>query len=481
MSDAKRPIPQDVELEQALLGAIMSDGNAYWRVAETLKAEHFFEPFHQRMYTAIAKLCETDRAVTPLTLRAAMKNDPAIAELKDDYFQNLVYAAPAMPKLRDYGALIRELAVRRKLIAAAQAAIDAASGPIADAGGEAIAETLAEASFNAVHADRPGEGAVDIRTLTQRAAQMAEDARTLPRSVCLTSGLWTADKHLSGVYRRNVTYIGGAPNMGKTALLEHISLANAQNDPDTGEAPEETIFFSLEMLGEELAMRQLAQRTRISSDLIRRGAISGEDSERIFFSAQQYPDLLYRIDDTRRLSVAQMRARVQARKRRSNRGVKLVAIDNLRLIRPANPRATAVEQLDQTTSDLKDLATELDVAVLCLSHLNRDYTKRSNFRPQLSDLYGASSIEQNADAVWFVHREIYYLERNPPSEKDAEAYTKWLGRCGEEKGWAEVFSAKQRMGKIGTARVRFDEKFTQYEDPEPEPTQDEMALWEAAR
>lgn len=470
---AYRHVPFDIDVEQAILGSFMHDGNSYWRSVEILKPEHFYDPFHARIYETIGAMCAKDQRVNPLSVHALLKSDPgALSTGGKDYFDAMYGAAPALPNVRDLSNILRDLAIRRSIIAAAEKAIGAAYDPPLETTAEAIADKAAEQLFEASKGSE-SEGAVSIRDLARRAAVQAEQAMNMPSSVCLTSGLVAVDEHLGGIYRGDLTVLAGAPNMGKTALLEHLLKANA-----SAENAEEAIMFSLEMMAQQVATRELAMRARVPSDLIRRGKISDRQLEKLQLAAMQFPELPYHIDGTRRLSVAQMRARVQARKRRSNKGVSLVGIDHLRFVKPARPRDDEKDQLQQVTSDLKDMAAELDVAIVLVSHVNREYAKRSTARPQLGDLYGSSAIEQNADAVWFIHREIYYLKRNPPpaSAGDLER-AKWQVQCENADGKAEIFAAKQRMGPIGSAAVLFEEQFTAFSDVEKPPTQEEIDLW----
>lgn len=478
--EAYRHLPLNVEVEQALLGSFLKDGNSYWRAVEILKASDFYDPLHGRIYEMIGAMCNKDQRVNPLAVHAAMKADPGVIETGGlDYFNALYDAAPALANVRDLSTILRDLAIRRAIIASAQEAIARAYEPPADSPAQAIADDTAERLFEATRGGQQ-EGAVSIRELVGRAAEQARIAKDMPASVCMTSGLHAVDEHLGGIYRGDLTVLAGAPNMGKTALAEHIMFANAVAALAEGGGGEEAILFSLEMMGVQVATRELAKRCRVASDTMRKGTTKDHELEKLDLAAIQFPDLPYHIDGSRRLSVAQMRARVQARKRRSKRGVRLVGIDHLRFIKPANPRDDEKDQLQQITSDLKDMAAELDVGLLLIAHVNREYAKRATARPQLGDLYGSSAIEQNADAVWFIHREIYYLRRNPPPDSAGQVEkAKWDVQVENATGKAEIFAAKQRMGPIGSAAVLFEEQFTSFSDVEAPPTQEQIDLWRA--
>jgi replicative DNA helicase len=177
-----------------------------------------------------------------------------------------------------------------------------------------------------------------------------------------------------------------------------------------------------------------------------------------------YQALPLAIDETPNLSVAQIRARCHALRRKKG-NVDLCVIDHLRFITPADRHADERDQIQQITRDLKQMAKELNIAILLVVHLNRGIWSRDNKRPVLSDLYGSSGIEQNADHVWFLHREEYYLERQQPDCSDHKKYDEWLTRVLQSKGRAEVFSAKRRRGPLGSANLKFDAPFARFLDP----------------
>src|SRR6185503_1011209 len=308
-----RHIPYDIEVEQALLGSFIIDQNSFWRATEVLKAEYFYDPLHERIFEQIAKMNARDEKITPLTLYALMKSDPGLAEVGGHaYFAGLAQAAPALANVRGYSNILRDLSIRRKIISVATEAVNQAYEPPDDMPPEAIAEKLTSDIYAAAAEVRKDEGFVSIRVLAQRAQDAAERAKAMPASACLTSGLYAVDEALGGLYRGDVTIIDGAPNQGKSALAEHIGMANAML-----EEPEDVLFFTLEMMAEQIGARELASRTSVPSDLMRRGKISDHQLERLVWGAAQFPDLPLFIDGGRALSVAQMRARVKARKRKS--------------------------------------------------------------------------------------------------------------------------------------------------------------------
>lgn len=480
MTPKPRSQPYDVELEQALLGAILVDDSAYWRLDGALSEIDFYDPLHQRIFDMIEDRMKRRMGVTPLTLHVAMRDDPGLLEVGGHaYLAGLVQSAPALPNVRDFARLLRDLSMRRQIIGIANDLIDAAHNPPGEDDAEAIIEYASENLYKLGQAGETGRGSISLRDLSYEAIQKAEHARTSPAEVCLTSGLATIDQELGGIYRSDLLVVAGAPNMGKSAFAQMTAVANGlgqaygqHRDAPTAD-PQLVQFFSLEMADWQLGMRQVADATNIPSSMMRRGKVSAADIEQMMHAHAEMRDIAVKIDSTPKLSVAQMRARAHALHRRSGGKLALIIIDHLRFIRPANWKLDERDQIQQITSDLKELAKELNVAVMLLAHLNREYSKRASKRPINSDLYGASAIEQNADAIWFLHSESYFLEREEPPSHDAKARTEWAIAMEREKGWMEVFSTKARMDRIGKSRVRFEPAFTRFSDPDfiaPAPT-----------
>lgn len=475
---AYRHVPYDIELEQALLGALLRDDAAYWRLEGAISEADFYDPLHQRIFEMIGDRVKRRMGVTPLTLNAAMKSDPGLMEVGGHaYLAGLAQAAPAMPSMKDISAGLRDLSLRRQLITIGEDIVNAAYEPPAELDGgsaESITESASEKLYELGRRTETGRGAIGMKDLAYEAIIKTEHARTSPAEVCLTSGLVSVDNELGGIYRSDLTIIAGAPGMGKSAFAQMMAKANGlgqkfgqhRSAVDADAEPQLVLFFSLEMADWQLGMREVADSTSIPSSLMRRGKVSPAEIEKMMHAHAEMRDMAVKVDSTPKLSVAQMRARAHALQRRSNGKLAMLIIDHLRFVRPANWKLDEKDQIQQITSDLKELAKELNVAVALLAHLNRDYNKRPSKRPINSDLYGASAIEQNADAIWFMHSESYFLQREEPPASDTKARTEWYAALQREEGWAEVFSTKARMDRIGKARVRFEPAFTRFRDPD---------------
>jgi replicative DNA helicase len=457
-SDERPAPPYDVDIEQALLGAILGDNALFWRVESLCSSHHFYDPLHQRMWAAIAFLCNSQRIATPLTVKAALADDEGLKTIGELYLINLVRSAPSLPNVRDYAKILRELAVRREMIRISEDLLNAAMTRDLDIKPEEIADEACEALYEAAHAGDQGDGPQDIGDLMLEAAKAGERARNNPDATYISTGIPCVDKALGGLFPCDLTVLGAAPNMGKSGLVAQIGEGAAR-------AGKRTLIFSLEMRPLAMTTRYAAVEAGASSDKILLGRTTDAQMDKLAAAPAKFAGLPLHIDGSRNLSVAQMRARVQALRRRTGK-VALVVIDHLRFIRALDPRANEPDQIQQITRDLTTLGQELEVAVLLVAHLNREYNRRQNHRPIISDLYGSSAIEQNADHIWFLHREQYYLEREEPDNSDKKAYDAWSSALEKAKGGAELFNVKRRMGGLGNAKLLFKAPFVQFADPD---------------
>jgi replicative DNA helicase len=267
--------------------------------------------------------------------------------------------------------------------------------------------------------------------------------------------------------------------MGKTALATKIGFGaaralvrRAQEEGGPNAVPKGTVaLFSLEMSADQLATRLLAEESRISGDRIRRGDISQRDFDRFVEVSRELATLPLVIDDTPAITISALRTRCRRIKR--TRGLELIIVDYLQLMRPAagtRPESRVLE-ISMITQGLKAIAKELHVPVIALSQLSRQVEQREDKRPQLADLRESGSIEQDADMVMFVYRDEYYLAQRAPKEmtydnagKFEEAMTKWQADMERAHNKAELIIAKQRHGPTGTIHLFFEAEFTRFGD-----------------
>jgi replicative DNA helicase len=263
--------------------------------------------------------------------------------------------------------------------------------------------------------------------------------------------------------------------MGKTALATNIAFHAAKTCKiEKDEKGQNKVangavvgFFSLEMSAEQLATRILAEISGVASDRIRKGELSNADFLKVVKASQTLSAIPFFIDDTPALTVSALRTRARRLKRQHD--LSLIVADYLQLLRPSagHTPENRVQEISEITRGLKALAKELNVPVLALSQLSRAVEQREDKRPQLADLRESGAIEQDADVVMFIYREEYYLERKKPAENTPE-FEEWFKKSERVHNLAEVNIAKQRNGPIGNVRLRFEGKFTQFQNYEPE-------------
>lgn len=470
--DQERQLPHNLEAEMALLGGLLARNNAYDDVAEFLKPEHFFDPVHGRVYTAIAKLVEQGKAANPVTLKDLFDQDGGLAEVGGaKYLVQLAQAVVTTIKLDDYGRVIVDHAKRRAIIAAAD--IARAEAFIIDQ--EVTVDQqigLIETKMTEIQGmGLVGREATFIGPAMARAIERVQTAfQNGVKHTGIRSGIQALDRRIIGFQPGNLILIAARPSMGKTALGEsiarHVSIHGDQ-----------VMFFSMEMTEDELAERQIARETSISVERQRSGDVGGLTDFEIMLRAQASMDKVpFIIDDTPALSITQLRAR--ARRAVRQHGIKLIVIDYLGLMKASQARRNGSrnEDVSEISAGLKALAKELRIPVVALSQLSRANESRDEKRPQLSDLRDSGSLEQDADVVIFVHREEYYLERLVPKRKPGEDGNKfsarladWNAAMDDAMGKAELIVAKIRQGKIGIAECAFDGPRTLFKDiPEPE-------------
>ncbi len=465
-----RHVPYDIDVEQALLGAILVDNQAIERVSALLKAEHFYDPLHQRLFEAMQTSFEKGgMVITPLTLHALMKADPGLQEVGGkDYFANLALAAPALPNVRDYARILYDLSVRRALIHIGEDIVNTAYEAPHEKPPQAQIEEAEKALYRVAESSRHGDGPLDFSEALRRAVESAENAQKRGGRISgVSCGFTDLDSLLGGLQASDLLILAGRPGMGKTALATnmafHAARFYAQDMLDGVEVSKgaPVLFFSLEMAAQQLSARILSEQTEIEMSKIRSGRFSESEWERFVLKMQDLSTLPLYIDDTGGISIAQIAAR--ARRFRREKKIGLIVIDYLQLIEPSRRQDNRVQEITEVTKGLKNLAKELNVPVLALSQLSRGVDSRDDKRPVLSDLRESGSIEQDADVVMFVYREAYYLKTRKPDEGDSE-FDKWREKWERVEHLADVLVEKHRHGPTTRIELFFDDRFTRFKD-----------------
>lgn len=472
---AYRTQPCNREAEQALLGAILVNNKAYEKVSEFLRAEHFFDPIHTKIYTAVTTLIERGQVANPLTLKPFFDHDTMLSDVGGaSYLADLAASVITIVNAEDYGKTLHDLHLRRCLINIGEELVNAAYTPTIDESAITQIEGAEAKLFDLASTGEVSGGFVHFERSIKEALATAEKAYQRSSHITgVTTGLRDMDRKMGGLQRSDLVILAGRPSMGKTALVTNMAFNAAKAWVHTnGKEGAGVAFFSLEMSAEQLANRILADACSISSEKIRRGEIRGEDFPKIVEAAKSLYRIPLWIDDTPALSVSAVRTRCR-RIKRTNPELGLIVVDYLQLLRGSSSRQNdnRVNEISEITRSLKAIAKELDIPVVALSQLSRSVEQREDKKPMLSDLRESGSIEQDADVVMFVYRPEYYLSREEPSKKADESdskfderYAKWQQNLEAVHNVAEVIIAKQRHGPIGTVSLFFDGQYTRFSD-----------------
>ncbi|MBA3526315.1 MAG: replicative DNA helicase [Sphingomonas sp.] len=473
-------LPQNVEAEAALLGALMIDNRLVEDVQLRLKSHHFFEPLHGKIYDAILKLTDRNMIANPVTLRPSFEADEAMKEVGGPaYLAQLSGSGAAIIGAKDFAQQVYDLALLRALVGVGRELVEGALDTSEDVAPlEQIEKAENELYIVAEQGGADGK-AKSFGEATKDALAMAERALNNGGHLSgITTGLEGMNSKIGGLHRSDLIIVAGRPGMGKSSLATNMAFAAAQRfqrDTEDGIDPAKSAgapvaLFSLEMSADQLATRILAEQSGINSENLRMGKISQQEFRSLARAAAELQNLPFYIDDTPGLTIAALRTRARRLKRQKHIG--MVIVDYLQLLQGTGKGGdhNRVQEISEISRGLKQLAKELDVPVIGLSQLSRAVEQREDKRPQLSDLRESGSIEQDADIVLFIYREDYYLKAVEPDypmpdeiEKQAK-YEAWKEKYDPVAGRAEIIVSKQRHGSTGIVRVRFDGRTTKFSD-----------------
>ena len=388
------------------------------------------------------------------------------------YLARLAAEATTIINAQDYGRTVYELALRRDLIRIGEDMVNVAFDAPVDFAPRAQIEDAERQLYELAETGRYDGGFQRFSQALTVAVDMAAKAFQRDGKLSgIATGLRDLDAKMGGLQPSDLIVLAGRPGMGKTSLATNIAynIAKAYQAEVQPDGTMKSInggvvgFFSCEMSAEQLATRIIAERTGISSSLIRRGGITEADFDKIRDYSIELQSLPFYVDETGGLSISQLTAR--ARRLKRQKGLDLIVIDYIQLLQGSGKRGNdnRVQEVTEITTNLKALAKELNVPVVALSQLSRQVENRDDKRPQLSDLRESGSIEQDADVVMFVYREEYYLANKEPRAGTPE-YEKWQLDMDLAHGKAEVIIGKQRHGPTGTVDLHFEASLTRFGD-----------------
>ena len=436
-------LPANVDAERSILGAILLDNFAYNEAAEFLKPDDFSLESHRRIYSRMMDLRESSRPVDLITLSEELDRNKELDSVGDvAYLSGLVDGVPERPSIEQYVKIVRDKALLRGLMHAANAAIARASEPSGELSAEDILND-AEASLFQLSEKRIGRGFMGVQEIIkERFGSIDELMQRGKRITGVETHYSDLDEMTSGLQKSDLIIIAARPSMGKTAFAMNIAENAAILDGKV------VGVFSLEMSNEALLQRLLCSVARVDSHKFRTGSLWQEDMRKIASALEKLTHAPIFIDDTPGIALSEMRAKAR-RLKQSARGLDLIIVDYLQLMSGGSRRyENRTQEVSAISRGLKALAKELAVPVVALSQLSRAPESRGagDHRPQLADLRESGSIEQDADVVAFIFREEVYK----PDEPELE-------------GIAEILVRKQRNGPTGTVKLAFLKSSTRFE------------------
>src|SRR5437879_4633757 len=436
----ERPLPQNLDAERSVLGAILVDNHAINAAIEKLRPEDFFHDHHRRIFQQMMALHESQQAIDLVTLTEELHRHGELeASGGASYLAQLLDGVPHISNIEHYARIVKEKAILRNLIHTThkiqQRALDA----------EEDADTIldgAESSIFELAEDRARTGLVGIKDLVRDSFERLEKIFTEGKRVTgISTGYAQLDNLTSGLQPSELIILAARPSMGKTSLALNI----AENVALRQQAP--VAIFSLEMSKESLLMRLLASLARVDAHRFRTGHLRREDWREMTQALAQLAASPLWIDDSGSATVTEIGAK--ARRMKRDRGLSLLIVDYLQLIAARGRFSNRNEEVSSITRGLKALAKELKVPVLVLSQLTRA-PEREERSPQLADLRESGAIEQDADVVLCIHRPTLFKKKRPVTE--------------EERAQTELKIAKQRNGPVDSIPFVFLGKFTRFEE-----------------
>src|SRR5271154_1141585 len=440
----ERPLPQNLEAERSILGAVLLDNHALNAAVEKLRSEDFFLPQHRRIFERMIHLGEKQQAIDTVTLmedltrRGELEAAGGVA-----YLSQLADGLPRVTNVEHYARIVKEKSVLRNLIFSASAIQEQALAAGDDAD---VILDRAEAVIFQLAEDRVKAGLIGVKELVRDNFERLEKIFSEGRRITgLATGYANLDNETAGLQPSELIILAARPSMGKTALALNIAenVALRQREP--------VAVFSLEMSKESLLLRLLASHARVDAHKFRTGHMNRDDWTKVTASLAKLGEAPIWIDDSASSTVLEMGAK--ARRLKRDRGLSLVVVDYIQLVVPTTNRRNSnrQEEVSSISRSLKALAKELKVPILVLSQLTRA-PEREDRKPQLADLRESGAIEQDADVVMFINRPNFYKTDIPE----------------EERAKAELIIAKQRNGPTGSLNFVFLSRHTRFEEAAPD-------------
>ncbi|HWP20899.1 MAG TPA: replicative DNA helicase [Burkholderiaceae bacterium] len=438
--------PHSVEAEQSVLGGLLLDNGAWDRAGDLLSESDFYRYEHRLIYAAIAALINASKPADVITVYEHLQSLGKAEECGGLVYLNaLAQSVPSAANLRRYAEIVRERAVLRKLVAAADDIATAAFNPQ----GRAVSQILDEAEGKIFQIGEEGNRSKQgfqsmdqlVVDLIDRVTELYENGAEEVTGV--RTGFFDLDRMTAGLQPGDLIILAARPSMGKTAFALNI----AENVAVQEGLP--VVVFSMEMGAAQLALRMVGSLGRIDQSHLRTGKLADDEWGRLSEAVERLKNASVFIDETPALNPAELRARARRQARQCGR-LGLIVVDYLQLMSgTSSSEENRATEIGEISRGLKALAKELQCPVIALSQLNRSVEQRTDKRPMMSDLRESGAIEQDADVIMFIYRDDYY------------------NRESKEPGVAEIIIGKQRNGPVGTVKLAFLKPLTKFENLAP--------------
>ena len=444
--DLSQLMPQNIDAEEAILGAILVNPACMNRIVEQLKPESFYKPAHRYVYEAMLQLYNGEDNIDIVSVSDMLNVNQKLELVGGRAFINdLSYKTITTANIEYYAKIVQEKAIKRSLINAGSEIVSSGYdlNPI-----EESLETAEKLIFD-IASQKASKSLVPIKDLVYDTyAKIEERYNNKGTLTGVSTGFYDLDTMTNGLQKSDLLILAARPAMGKTSFALNI----AQNVALRANTP--VAIFSLEMSKEQLVQRLLCSEAEIDTQRLKTGNMQSKDWDKIAVAMGNFAESPIYIDDTAGCTITDLRAKCR-RLAMAEKNLGLIVIDYLQLIEGSG-REDRMQQISSISRGLKILAKELNIPIIALSQLSRAVESRTDKRPMLSDLRESGSIEQDADIVMFIYRDEYYKNANEDEDASEKA---------ANKGEAEIIIAKHRNGPVGTVKLLFQGSITKFKNP----------------
>lgn len=432
-------LPQSVEAEEAVLGAILVNPLSLGRIVEFIKPESFYKPAHKIIYESMLELFKKNEPIDIVTVSEHLRNDEKLEDAGGRaYINDLALNVVTTANVEFYAKIIQEKEIKRALI---NAGSEIVAMSYENEETDAVLDNAQKLIFN-IAAQKDTSDLVPIQDLVVSSYEQIESRyNNRQELVGVTTGFYDLDALTSGLQKSDLIILAARPSMGKTAFALNL----AQNVALKGKKA--VAIFSLEMPKQQLVKRMLCSEAEVDTSRVTAGNLQNNDWQKLMDAMTKFADARIYIDDTSGVTATDIKAKCR-RLMLEEKELGLIVIDYLQLMEGGGNPNDRNQQISAISRSLKGLARELDVPIIALSQLSRGVEARNDKRPMLSDLRDSGAIEQDADIVMFIYRDEYY------NRDDVE-----------NKGKAEVIIAKHRNGPVGNINLLFQSNITKFKNP----------------